>query len=87
MTTIVIVGGTGYTGANIAREAASRGHAVVSISRSQPSHPVPGVRYELGDAEELAARVIPDFGPMATAETRAQETGKVFRYGAEPLMG
>lgn len=59
MTTIVIVGGTGYTGANIAREAASRGHAVVSISRSQPSHPVPGVRYELGDAEELAARVIP----------------------------
>jgi len=36
MATIVIVRGTGYTGANIAREAASRGHAVVSISRSQP---------------------------------------------------
>ena len=35
----------------------------------------------------IAARVIPDFGPMATAETRAQETGKVFRDGAEPLMG
>jgi hypothetical protein len=59
MTKIVIVGGTGYTGGNIAREAAARGHAVVSISRSQPSEPVPGVRYELGDVEELAARVIP----------------------------
>ena len=35
----------------------------------------------------IAAKVIPDFGPMATAETRAQETGKVFRDGAEPLMG
>lgn len=35
----------------------------------------------------IAANVVPDFGPMATAETRAQETGKVFRDGAEPLMG
>lgn len=59
MATVVIVGGTGYTGANIAREAAGRGHAVVSISRSQPAEPVPGVRYELGDVEELAPRVIP----------------------------
>lgn len=59
MATIVVVGGTGYTGANIAREAAGRGHAVVSISRSQPADPLPGVRYEVGDAEEVAARVIP----------------------------
>lgn len=35
----------------------------------------------------IAGRVIPDFGPMATAEQRAMETGKVFRDGAEPLMG
>jgi uncharacterized protein len=59
MATIVVVGGTGYTGANIVREAAGRGHTVVSVSRSQPSEPVPGVRYEFGDAAELAARVIP----------------------------
>ena len=35
----------------------------------------------------IASRVIPDFGPMAKAEARAQEEGKVLRDGAEPLMG
>lgn len=60
MTRIVVVGGTGYTGGNIAREAAGRGHDVVSISRSAPREQVPGVRYELGDVREVAARVIPD---------------------------
>ena len=59
MPTIVVVGGTGYTGGNIVREAASRGHCVVSISRSAPAQEVPGVRYELGDVEEVAQRVIP----------------------------
>jgi uncharacterized protein len=59
MATIVVVGGTGYTGGNIALEAAARGHRVVSISRSEPSERVPGVRYELGEAEDVAARVIP----------------------------
>jgi uncharacterized protein len=58
MATIVIVGGTGYTGANIAREAAFRGHTVVSISRSEPAERVPGVRYELGGVEEVAPRVV-----------------------------
>ena len=59
MSTIVVAGGTGYTGGNIVREAVSRGHSVVSISRSQPSERVSGVRYEIGDVEEVAARVIP----------------------------
>ncbi len=35
----------------------------------------------------IASRIIPDFGPMAKAEARAQEEGKVLRDGAEPLMG
>ena len=35
----------------------------------------------------IAGRIIPDFGPMAKAEARAQEEGKVLRDGAEPLMG
>ncbi len=58
MATIVVVGGTGYTGANIVREAAARGHAIVSVSRSAPAEQVAGVRYELGDAEDVAARVV-----------------------------
>lgn len=58
MAKIVVIGGTGYTGGNIAAEAASRGHDVVSISRSTPKEAVPGVRYELGDVDEMAAQTI-----------------------------
>jgi uncharacterized protein len=58
MSTIAVIGGTGYTGSNVAREAAARGHEVVSWSRSVPAEPVAGVRYETGDAAD-AASVIP----------------------------
>jgi putative NADH-flavin reductase len=58
MASIVVFGGTGYTGSNVVREAAAKGHQVVSVSRSQPKEPVDGVRYEVGDVEELAATVI-----------------------------
>jgi len=59
MATIVVVGGTGYTGGNIVREAVSRGHTVLSISRSEPVEREPGVRYELGSIEDVAPRVVP----------------------------
>jgi putative NADH-flavin reductase len=59
MATIVVFGGTGYTGGNIVREAASRGHQVVSVSRSEPTERVEGVRYETGTAQEVAPRVVP----------------------------
>jgi Na+/H+ antiporter NhaC len=35
----------------------------------------------------IAAKIVPDFGPMRTAESRAQRTGKVLRDGAVPMMG
>jgi putative NADH-flavin reductase len=59
MATIVVFGGTGYTGANIVREAASRGHRVMAVSRSEPAEPMEGVTYEAGAAETLAPRLIP----------------------------
>lgn len=46
---IVIFGGTGYAGSNIAREAVRRGHTVTSYSRhGAPEQPVEGVTYEVG---------------------------------------
>ena len=42
MTTIAILGGTGYAGSHIAAEALSRGFHVVSWSRSRPSEPIEG---------------------------------------------
>ncbi|UTT67285.1 NAD(P)H-binding protein [Janibacter sp. CX7] len=48
MSTIVIFGGTGYAGGNIAREAASRGHQVISYSRTAPAEQAEGVEYRTG---------------------------------------
>lgn len=58
MATIVVFGGTGYTGGSVIREAASRGHDVISVSRSEPQEPVEGVRHEVGQVEDVAPRVI-----------------------------
>lgn len=78
MATIVVAGGTGYTGQNIVREAADRGHTVISISRSQPAEEVPGVRYELGPVEEVAPRVIPDADVVvATLSPRGDMAGRL----------
>lgn len=48
MARIVIFGGTGYAGGNIAAEAVKHGHSVVSYSRSLPEQPLPGVEYRTG---------------------------------------
>ena len=60
MTRITVIGGTGYTGANIVAEAAKRGHEVTSISRSVPQAPLDGVTYVQGDvtAAETATAAI-----------------------------
>lgn len=55
MSHIVVIGGTGYAGSAIAREAASRGHEVTAFSRSLPADPIPGVNYVQGDAADEAA--------------------------------
>ncbi|MTJ82249.1 MAG: NAD(P)H-binding protein [Telmatospirillum sp.] len=47
---IIVVGGTGYAGSAIVKEAAKRGHSVTSVSRSTPAVTVDGVTYTIGDA-------------------------------------
>ena len=54
MARIVIFGGTGYSGGNIAREAVGRGHQVVSYSRNAPSEPLEGVEYRTGSMADPA---------------------------------
>ena len=55
MATIVVFGGTGYTGGSVVREAAARDHHVISVSRSEPQEPVEGVRYEVGSVQATAS--------------------------------
>jgi len=52
MARIVIFGGTGYAGGNIAREAQARGHQVTSYSRNLPAEPVDGVDYRTGSVAD-----------------------------------
>jgi len=60
MARIKVLGGTGFAGEALVREAVSRGHAVTSYSRRAPSEPVDGVTYVNGsllDTEVLATTV------------------------------
>jgi uncharacterized protein len=61
MSRIVVIGGTGYAGSAIAREAAARGHEVTAFSRSLPADQDQGVDYVQGEATDEAelASVIP----------------------------
>jgi hypothetical protein len=48
MVRISVLGGTGYAGSAVVREAARRGHDVTAFSRTAPQEPVPGVTYVAG---------------------------------------
>lgn len=52
MSKIVIFGATGYTGANIAREAAARGHQVVGVVRNPEGKAIEGVGLIAGDISD-----------------------------------
>ena len=52
MSRITVLGGTGYAGAAIVAEAASRGHQVTALSRTRPETPRPDVTYVQGDATD-----------------------------------
>ncbi|HEY2059433.1 MAG TPA: NAD(P)H-binding protein [Amycolatopsis sp.] len=54
MSRITVIGGTGYAGSALVAEAASRGHQVTALSRSQPAEPIPNVTYTAGDATDEA---------------------------------
>lgn len=49
MTRISVIGGTGYAGSHIVREAVKRGHQVTAHSRRAPDSPVPGAQYVEAD--------------------------------------
>ena len=54
MSTIAIIGGTGYAGGHIATEALGRGHQVISVSRNAPSDPPADVEVRTASIEDEA---------------------------------
>ncbi|WP_243224623.1 NAD(P)-dependent oxidoreductase [Microbacterium sp. CIAB417] len=55
MARIVVIGGTGYAGRHIVQEAVSRGHEVISVSRSKPENPVDGALAVQGSVLDIDA--------------------------------
>ena len=54
MTTLIVLGGTGYAGRHILAAATARGLHAVSYSRSLPESPLAGVDYRTGDLTDTA---------------------------------
>lgn len=52
MSNVLVIGGTGFAGSHIAKEAADRGHTVTVLSRSSAEHRIDAVRYVQGSAED-----------------------------------
>lgn len=52
MSTITIIGGTGYAGSHLLKEAHDRGHTVISISRTLPGEQIDGVTYRSADVRD-----------------------------------
>ena len=77
---ILVIGGTGYAGTFIAKEAQKRNHEVVVLSRSQPTSPIEGVEYVQGsgdDTETLDSLLDTADVIVATVSPRADMAGKV----------
>jgi putative NADH-flavin reductase len=80
MARITVLGGTGYGGAAVVREAARRGHSVTSYSRRAPEQPVDGVRYVTGSLldRDLLAQSVRDADVVFEAlSPRGDMQGKV----------
>ena len=50
---VIVTGGAGRIGRYVVAELAQAGHEVISFDQARPPDPVPGVRYRIGDHEDL----------------------------------
>jgi uncharacterized protein len=62
MSTIAVIGGTGYAGSHLTAEALRRGHHVISVSRNTPADPPAGVEARIGSIadEALVSKLFAD---------------------------
>lgn len=80
MARIRVLGGTGYAGSAIVREAQKRGHQVTSYSRNPPTEPVDGVTYVIGSVldEDVLAQTVQDADVVfETVSPRGETAGRL----------
>jgi putative NADH-flavin reductase len=84
MAAITIIGGTGYAGGAIAKEAAARGHDVTVVSRTAPAEQLPGVTHravDVLDADGLAAALSGAAAVVSALAPRGELTGRMVEVG------
>ena len=87
MSTIAVVGVTGYAGGRIAAEALRRGHEVVGIARSASTRFQLGMTLRAGDLADTAA--VAELAAQASAlvvATRATENGEPVLLARVPAL-
>ncbi|MGV8978186.1 MAG: NAD(P)-dependent oxidoreductase [Cellulomonas sp.] len=77
MATITVIGGTGYAGSAVVKEARSRGHRVTSVSRNAPTDPVDGVTYLALPAAEAAQAIAGADVVVAALSPRGDNVGEL----------
>jgi putative NADH-flavin reductase len=80
MARIKVLGGTGYGGAAVVREAVKRGHTVTAYSRRPPEEPIDGAGYITGsllDPEVLAGTVRDADVVFTAVSARGDMAGRV----------
>lgn len=77
MSTLVVIGGTGYAGSAIVAEAARRGHTVSSVSRAVPADALEGVTYLTGGIDANAAAFADADVIVAALSPRGDNAGKL----------
>lgn len=80
MARIAVIGGTGYAGSHLVREAVGRGHTVLSIARSVPAERVEGATYLEGsilDVPDLVSKLEGVEVVVSAVAPRGDMLGKV----------
>lgn len=80
MAVIAVIGGTGYAGRHIVKEAVDRGHTVLSIARNVAAERVPGASYLEGsllDIPDLVAQLQGADVVVLSVAPRGDMAGKV----------
>ncbi len=75
---VVVTGGAGRIGRYVVAELARTGHEVLVFDQARPRHPVPAVRYRVGDHEDLGQVVEACAGADAIAHLSAIPAPRTF---------
>jgi putative NADH-flavin reductase len=87
VSTIAVIGVTGYAGGHITAEALRRGHHVIGVARSTPSDPQPGLTLRTGDlTDEALLRDVAASASTLVVAVRGSADGKPFLPRIVPLL-